>query len=237
MLHQRLTLRQMPYYSFLAYEMQSALGLDCSLRDALLASALCRETQRCSGNKAIHPMAYRMRNCVLVAQHLSSNHNRKHELSLYKTFCTAASTSRYCWWYIFVLQCVSNSFVYGVDDYGGSARECDILLEVSLLVATGHQLTDVKRWMVRLGKLGMLVGYREHDVQRPRMVARSPSIQVCSRQDRIDVCSMPTYVDEEIASLICQPAPHLGDALERECDKELEDIKRQVLYGVRDGSY
>ncbi|CAG5156438.1 uncharacterized protein ALTATR162_LOCUS4236 [Alternaria atra] len=48
-LHQRLTLRQMPYHSFLAYDMQSAPGLDYSLRDALLAVV----------TRAIRPIAIR----------------------------------------------------------------------------------------------------------------------------------------------------------------------------------
>jgi hypothetical protein len=237
-LHQRLTLRQIPYHSFLAYDMQKPPGLDCSLRDALLASALYHQTQRCIGNEAVHFMMYRMKNCVLVAQHLSSNHNIKHGLLLYQTFCAAASTSRCCWWYIFELQYGSNPFVYGVDNHGGSAREHDILLEVSILVASGYQLADVKRWMVRLGGLGLLAGYRELAMRPPNKLVSRPQ-PTCGL--RIDgPCGPPASLsDEEIASLTTQPYDPETRAAEvdRDIDEELEVMEREILQSVRDLSH
>lgn len=216
-LHQRLGLNQFPNYLFLAYNIETS---DTSLRNAFLASALYRETQRCSENGAIHPIAYRIKNCVLVAQHLSFDHNAQQEQQLYKTFCNSASASYYCRRYIFDFRCGLKEPVLGVDKPGGFAREGDILLEVSLLVANGYQLTKVKRWMVRLGKLGLLAGYREHDI---------PRAPVCGL--RIDgPCTLGSHESlsrEEIYLAITQPSS--SSMWERETDQELEEIERQIL--------
>ena len=222
-LHQRLDLNQLPYYLFLAYDMQTS---DTSLRNAFLASALYRETRRCSENGAIHPIAYRIKNCVLVAQHLSFDHNAQQEQQLYKRFCTSASASYCCRRYIFDFRCGFKEQVLCVDNPGGFAREGDILLEVSLLVANGYQLTKVKRWMVRLGRLGLLAGYREHAI--PRRIV-SVSAPVCGL--RIDgLCTLGSHEsvsEEEIAEAITQPSS--SNMWKREVDQELEEIERQLL--------
>ena len=222
-LHQRLDLNQLPSYLFLAYNIETS---DTSLRNAFLASALYRETQRCSENGAIHPIAYRIKNCVLVAQHLSFDHNAQQEQQLYKRFCTSASASYCCRRYIFDFRCGFKEQVLCVDNPGGFAREGDILLEVSLLVANGYQLTKVKRWMVRLGRLGLLAGYREHAI--PRRIV-SVSAPVCGL--RIDgLCTLGSHEsvsEEEIAEAITQPSS--SNMWKREVDQELEEIERQLL--------
>jgi hypothetical protein len=169
-------------------------------------------------------MAYRIKNCVLVAQHLSSEHSMQAEQRLYKTFCTAASTSCYCWSYIFTLRHGNNTFVHGVDDIGDYQRKRDILLEVSLLVANGYQLKDVNRWMARLGRLGMLVGYREH----------LPAVKVPGRHSpgvRLDVCSigrLPLLLPEEWMQQVEDGITMEEQWLDQEVDEELEDLERHV---------
>ena len=222
-LHQRLDLNQLPYYLFLAYNIETS---DTSLRNAFLASALHRETQRCSENGAIHPIAYRIKNCVLVAQHLSFDHNAQREQQLYKKFCTSASASYCCRRYIFDFRYGPKEPVLGVDNPGGFARESDILLEVSLLVANGYQFTKVKRWMVRLGRLGLLAGYREHAI--PHRIV-SVSAPVCGLRIR-DPCTLGSHESlsrEEIYLALTQPS--LSSMWEREIDQELEEIERQIL--------
>ncbi|CAN9437930.1 unnamed protein product [Alternaria alternata] len=222
-LHQRLDLNQLPYYLFLAYNIETS---DTSLRNAFLASALYRETQRCSENGAIHPIAYRIKNCVLVAQHLLFDHNAQQEQQLYKRFCTSASASYCCREYIFDFRCGFREPVLGVDNPGGFAREGDILLEVSLLVANGYQLTKVKQWMVRLGRLGLLAGYREYAIPR-RIVGVSRPVCGFVFDGLCTLGSHESVSEEEIAEAITQPSS--SNMWEREIDQELEEIERQML--------
>ncbi|KAG9185333.1 hypothetical protein G6011_07877 [Alternaria panax] len=225
-LHQRLSLYQLPYYPFLAYRMPT---LETSLCNALLASALYNETQRCSGNNVVHPIAYRIKNCVLVAQHLSSDHNIQHEQHMYKIFCAAASTSHSCMRYISGLRYSRTASVSGVDNPGGSKREGDVLLEVSLLVANGYQLEDAKRWMRRLGRLGMLVGYRGYFVQLPngqQYLLDQVDAQYEWVNEECFRCGRVHRVEEQLE----EAGRMARDELERELDEELEDMERHVLY-------
>ena len=187
-LHQRLTLRQVPYRSYFPSLEQTRKGVDISFRNKLLASALYRSTQRHVEGEITQPIVSRIRNCVLVAQHIDSNHDALYEDQLVRMFCSAASTSNCCSGYIFTLLYSTNARVWQVDGQGSSLEygslhphlelalgwngrrssgpgHGDVLLEVALLVANGFQLTEVKRWLLRLGRLGMLRGYRT-DYQR-----------------------------------------------------------------------
>jgi hypothetical protein len=219
-LHQHLTLSQIPYQSFLIYGIQKQSGLSASLRDSLLASALYHETQGCSGDGAAHAMTHRIRNCVLVAQHLSSDHNMQAEQLLYKKICIVASASRCCWNYIFILRYNSHAFVDDVDYDGNPPRHRDILLEVSLLVATGYQLADVRRWMVRLGRLGMLAGYREHAVKRPKRRWGDAGHE--NPQVHVQYSSSPEWDQWFEDSLRAEE-----EALDRAVDEEIEDLERR----------
>ena len=169
-------------------------------------------------------MAYRLKNCVLVAQHLSADYSMQNEQLLYGRLCAVASASRCCWNYIFTLWYVgSHAFINGVDEDGAFSREKDILLEVSLLLAIGYQLGDVRRWMLRLGRLGMLVGYREHAVKRPDR-AFDGAIDVCRFPVGEQVLQVDDFArtEEELESIRAA-----GEALDREVDDELEDLERR----------
>ena len=200
--------------------------MDRSLRDALLASALYRETQLYPGDGTAHLMAHRIKNCVLVAQHLSADYSMQSEQLLYERLCAVASASRCCWNYIFTLWYVGgHAFIDGVDDDGAFSRKKDILLEVSLLLATGYQLAEVRRWMLRLGRLGMLVGYREHAVKRPDRAL----------DGTIDVCRFP--VGEQVLQVedaarteeeFDESIRTAGEILDREVDDEFEDLERRL---------
>jgi len=223
-LHQHLNLSQLPYRSFVVYDIQKQSSLDCSLRDALLASALYRETQLYSGDSTAHFMAHRIKNCVLVAQHLSADYSMQNEQLLYERLCAVASASRCCWNYIFTLWYVgSHAFIDGVDEDGAFSREKDILLEFSLLLAIGYQLADVRRWMLRLGRLGMLVGYREHAVKRPDR-AFGGTINICRFPVGEQVLQVEDFArtEEELESIRAA-----GEALDREVDDEFEDLERR----------
>ncbi|KAI4695441.1 uncharacterized protein J4E84_002067 [Alternaria hordeiaustralica] len=227
LLHQHLTLSQLPYRSFVVYDIQKQSSLDRSLRDTLLASALYRETQLYSGDGTAQFMAHRIKNCVLVAQHLSADYSMQNEQLLYEKLCAVASVSRCCWNYIFTLWYVGgHAFIDGVDEDGAFSREKDILLEISLLLAIGYQLAEVKRWMLRLSRLGMLVGYREHAVKRPGSAFDG-------RIDgTIDVCRFPAWdrvlQGEDAGWLeaeIEESVTAANEALDRDVDDEYEDLE------------
>jgi hypothetical protein len=157
-LYQRLSLYHIPYYTFLASRAKKTEEANHTFRNALLSSALyCATT---SSETTPHLTRNRIRNCVLVAQHISANHSFAPEQDLYKKFCDAASTSRCCWNYIFSLRYEACAFVHNVDGHSVSSKESDLLLESALLVTDGYSLREVKHWLIRLGRLGMLVGYR-----------------------------------------------------------------------------
>ena len=223
MLHQHLTLSQLPYRSFITYDIQKQSSLDRSLRDAILASALYRETQLYSGDGTAHFMAHRLKNCVLVAQHLSADYSMQNEQLLYGRLCAVASASRCCWNYIFILRYNSHAFVDDVDDDGRPAMHRDILLEVSLLVATGYQLADVRRWMARLGRLGMLAGYREHAVKRPER--RWGNARYGNDRVHVQYTSSPEW-DQWISEQIEDGMRAEEEALDREVDEEFENLER-----------
>jgi hypothetical protein len=155
-LHQRLTLDQLLYLFFLVSLDENTERANHTFPNALLSSALYRAAT--DSRESRHLIRNRIKNCVLVAQHISSNHDSAHERELFRDFCDAASTSHCCWHYIFGLRYNVNSFVHHVDEYGIRPKEGELLLESALLVANGYQLTDVKRWFLRLGKLRMLIG-------------------------------------------------------------------------------
>ena len=114
-------------------------------------------------------------------------------------------------------------FIDGVDEDGAFSREKDGLLEFSLLLAIGYQLADVKRWMLRLGRLGMLVGYREHAVKRPDR-ALDGTIDVCRFPVGEQVLQVEDFAlkEEELESVRAT-----GEALDREVDGEFEDLERR----------
>jgi hypothetical protein len=164
-----------------------------------------------------HLIRNRIRNCVLVAQHISSSHNSAHEQELFKDFCNAASTSRCCWHYIFGLRYV-DSFVPHVDENGDPSKESELRLEAALLIANGYQLADVKQWLLRLGKLGMLVGYRENTVHFDGSHVR------CWMGTK-DICTEVSISYQEID--VAKRA--VEENREKEVDEELEELEREIV--------
>lgn len=228
MLHQQLSLSQIPYRYFLVYDIHRRSSLDPTLRDALLASALYRETQLYPGDRPAQLMAYRIKNCVLVAQHLSADYSVQNEQLLYKKLCTVVSSSRCCWNYIFTLRYSNgDAFVHCVDHSGAFPREQDILLEVSLLLVIGYQLADVRRWMLRLGRLGMLVGYREHAVYSKRpgrvLVGRSDLWPLSAQVQLHMQYDSASWAEEAFEESVRASE----EALDQEIDDEFRDLERR----------
>jgi hypothetical protein len=216
-LHQRLTLNQIPYHSFLASRAKNTKETNQTFRNALLSSALYRTTT--SSEAKHHPIKNRIRNCILVAQHVSSNHNIALERELYKKFCDAASTSRCCWNYTFSLRHHVNVFVHHVDEYGISLKASDLRLETALLVANGYQLAEVKHWLIRLGRLGMLVGYRTYAIRGfSAVTAWERTEDVCSLAVDIDID------DEEIEAAMMEERK----ISEQELDEDFDELERGI---------
>jgi hypothetical protein len=93
--------------------------------------------------------------------------------------------------------------------------------------------------MIRLGRLGLLVGYREQVVRHFEKPAILQSAQLQRRFIIDGPCgpsSDPYLSEEEIGRAITQPYDVSqgdgNDELERELDEELERMEKQVLSGV-----
>jgi hypothetical protein len=220
-----LTLNQLLHRSFRASWADIPKEGADAFRDALASSALYRATT--NTGRCQHPIGNRIRNCVLVAQHICSNHSSAHEQELLKVFCTAASTSRCCWDYVLSLRYNTDRFVYHVDKKRVFLKEGDILLEAALLVANGYDLADAKHWLLRLGKLGMLVGYRNDTVHIDRL-DMGCSIRGTVTDVQVDICSLggSSYQDLEEAEIGMAISGKYD--FEREADEELEVLEREL---------
>jgi hypothetical protein len=212
-LHQRLSLYQIPYYTFLASQAKNMKEANHTFRNALLSSALYRATTSSEATPRL--IRNRIRNCVLVAQHISADHSFALEQQLYKRFCDAASTSRCCWNYIFSLRYQACAFVHGVDRHSVSSKESDLLLESALLVANGYPLREVKHWFIRLGRLGMLVGYRGKDMHSFTWTGT----EKVGMMGTADVCELGT---EDICTLGLDVSYEQFEAAEMEGRKKFE---------------
>jgi hypothetical protein len=149
-LHKHITLPHIPHASFIKNDHLH----DFYVRNALLASALYNfhAIPPAARNGTTHALFFmnRIANCMSVAQNIDDLHTHTYAADLARVFCTAASTSRYCWSYMF--------------DFPGSGWHQwldDWELEGALLVAGGYLRRDVVVWMRRLE-----MGREEEELQR-----------------------------------------------------------------------
>lgn len=98
----------------------------------------------------------------MIAQYLTHAHpGSARHCDLGKLFSTVASTSRYCWSYIFAPCVYDNELVEWGD--GVSLKLADVYLEAALLVACGYGIDEVKRGLRACGRMGGLQGYRQDE--------------------------------------------------------------------------
>jgi hypothetical protein len=149
-LHKHITLPHIPHASLVRDDPLH----DHYVRNALLASALYNfhaiPTAARAGTTHALFFMNRIANCVRVAQHIDDLHTYAYASDLARVFCTAASTSRYCWSYMFDFP--ASGWHQWLDD-----RE----LEVALLVAGGYLRGNVGVWMRTLD-----MGREQEELQR-----------------------------------------------------------------------
>lgn len=138
---------------------------DATLPTSLLASAICnsaRAPSRKRRSAITWPIVERIRNCVVVANHLGPNilmspPEAPFEFIAYQSrdfmelFCMAASRSTYCQEYIYM----RSSYM----QYFKTYAEGDIYLEVALLVACGICPREAVSTMLEFVKEGKLTPY------------------------------------------------------------------------------
>jgi hypothetical protein len=105
-------------------------------------------------------------------------------------------------------------------------------LESALLVANGYPLREVKHWLIRLGRLGMLVGYRGKHMHGFTWTG-TEEVGMMGTADvyelgTVDICTLGTdmsYEQFEAAEMEGRRK------FERELDKEFAMLERESLSG------
>ena len=132
-------------------------------RNKIMASALYNTASKRDSSDRQADLVSRLKNCTAIAQHILEDVSHQKEQELLKMFCTAASSSQCCWSYMLAPRTGSGLWVEKVDRDGYPLEHGDMLLEMSLLIASGFALEDTKKWLFKLKKEEYLSGYRDDD--------------------------------------------------------------------------
>ncbi|KAF2850912.1 hypothetical protein T440DRAFT_478812 [Plenodomus tracheiphilus IPT5] len=177
-----------------------------------------------TGKSSHQLIIHRIKNCARIARCIDRRNSVGYRDDLIRTFCTSASTSRSCWHYI--LEPVQ--YIQYVDDRVAHFIEDDLLLEAALLVANGYQFEDVKMWMVRLGRRGLLTGYRG---RCRKICSRCGNVHYWEEGGGTGRTSFPMTqtTEEEISDVITNGMDWVaGEELEEELEQELDRLRSDV---------
>jgi hypothetical protein len=139
-----------------------------ALYTSLWASAMCNMAKPPSHGRRRwklpqYRITERIQNCVIIATHLQSESKDSSVQSqaqpnvIRQRLCTAASTSTYCYEYVYMPSCYTQYF--------RTYAEGDAYLETALLVACGYSSKAVVSTMVNLVKNGKLGPYIACDIR------------------------------------------------------------------------